>query len=139
MDGAHVLEMGAADGPTHASICQHNLPAPASTIRTFFRTKAPELRPLWEFSPDPFWGAGGWRCVTVHDLLEKVRQLVGRQEWQDRDLVEYWTEEGNQWLLYEKGHVLGFAMHAYAYYLHKQKNPSLACKQLCEPESPMTR
>ena len=133
---------GAADGPTHASICQHMPAQSASTCQHnphVFRTKAPELRPLWEFSPDPFWGAGGWRCVTVHDLLEKVRQLVGRHEWQDRDLVEYWTEEGSQWLLYEKGHVLGFAMHAYAYYLHKHKNPSLACEQLCEPESSMTR
>ena len=136
MAGARVLEVGAADGPTHASaICQH---VPAQSAR-FFRTKAPEQQPLWRFSPDPFWGAGGWRCVTVHDLLEKVRQLLGRKEWQDRDLVEYWTEEGNQWLLYEKGHVLGCAMHAYAYYLHKHKNPSLACKQLCEPESSMTR
>ena len=109
-----------------ASTCQHN-------PHVFFGLRRGSYNHCGNSRPIPFGGAGGWRCVTVHDLLEKVRQLVGRQEWQDRDLVEYWTEEGNQWLLYEKGHVLGCAMHAYAYYLHKHENRSLACKQLCEP------
>jgi hypothetical protein len=82
---------------------------------------AKEQQPLWKFSPNPGWGAGGWRCVTVPDAREKVRQLVSVQKWQDRDLIEYWEKTQVKWLLYEKGHELGFAMHAYAYYMYKHR------------------
>jgi hypothetical protein len=90
-------------------------------------TKAKELQPLWKFSSHPGFAAGGWRCVKLPDAKEKVRQLVSIQQWQVRDLIEYWEKPEVEWLLYEKGHELGVGMHTYAYYMYKQKAESLVC------------
>ena len=51
---------------------------------------------------------------------------------QDRDLIEYWTDAKVEWILYEKGHELGFGMHVYAYYMykHKEECTSLVCSPM---------